>query len=408
MRPTDVSTLARALGRLDLSLAALEPAEAPGIVRLENRRFRFGHPLLRSAAYHAAAAPDRRAVHRALADAFDARADLGRCAWHRAAATITPDESVAEELEVAALDARARGAPAEAGSALEAAARLTPAPGDRSRRLVAAAHDLHIAGKAERANALIDAALLESPDDALLRADIEQARAQLQMLNGSPVAIRNRLLGEAERVRPVDKTRATAMALDATFLAAAAGEPAEMLRLAEELLPVAQEERELGELAEYYRAAALVLCGRCQEAIPTLERVERALEEGVPFANPYVSIALPIDYLWIDSKVQRGRSLLSGTVDRARREGVLVALPYSLGCLAEADFRLGNWPSAYAAAAESVALAEDTGQTGNLAYSLVRLAQVEAGLGREEECRAHAERALDMGGGSKLEESSFS
>jgi DNA-binding CsgD family transcriptional regulator len=163
------------------------------------------------------------------------------------------------------------------------------------------------------------------------------------------------------------------------------------------LLPRAEREPTLRELATYYRACALVLCGRCQEALPTLKHFEQALEEGSPFANPFLSISLPHAYVWIDEMVERGRALLFGTVQRARREGALVALPHALACLALADWRLGNWPAAYAAAAESAALAEDTGQVSELGNSLVTLARVEAGLGHTAACREHVERAQEIG-----------
>ena len=67
-------------------MMAAAPAVDAGLIQLRIR-VEFAHPLVRSAAYRAADAADRRRVHRALADATDAQADPDRRAWHRARAT---------------------------------------------------------------------------------------------------------------------------------------------------------------------------------------------------------------------------------------------------------------------------------------------------------------------------------
>src|SRR6516164_228586 len=64
----DVTLLWRAAERLGIGPEAVAPAEAAGLVEI-GARVRFRHPLLRSAAYRAASAPERREVHRALATA---------------------------------------------------------------------------------------------------------------------------------------------------------------------------------------------------------------------------------------------------------------------------------------------------------------------------------------------------
>ena len=104
----DVSLLWRAAERLGIEADAAAPAEAAGLIEL-GVRVRFRHPLVRSAVYRAAAAGDRRAVHRALAEATDPDADPDRRAWHRAHAAAGPDEAVAAELERSAGRAQARG-----------------------------------------------------------------------------------------------------------------------------------------------------------------------------------------------------------------------------------------------------------------------------------------------------------
>src|SRR5262249_9893096 len=59
-------------------LAALEPAEEAGLVRIHAGSVVFRHPLVRSAVYHAASGDERRAAHRALADTLTGEADSDR------------------------------------------------------------------------------------------------------------------------------------------------------------------------------------------------------------------------------------------------------------------------------------------------------------------------------------------
>ena len=100
---------------------ALAPAEAAGVIEF-GPRMRFHHPLMRSAAYRAADLTDRRAIHRALADATDAALDPDRRAWHAANAAAGPDDAVAAELEASAGRAQSRGGIAAAAAFLERAA----------------------------------------------------------------------------------------------------------------------------------------------------------------------------------------------------------------------------------------------------------------------------------------------
>ncbi|NUS06510.1 MAG: AAA family ATPase, partial [Nonomuraea sp.] len=79
----DVTLLAEAAERLGIDPAAASPAEAAGLITI-GTRVRFRHPLVRSAAYRAAAAEDRQDVHRALADATGPHAGPERRAWHLA------------------------------------------------------------------------------------------------------------------------------------------------------------------------------------------------------------------------------------------------------------------------------------------------------------------------------------
>src|SRR6185437_9301829 len=66
----DVPLLWRAAGTLGIAPAAAAPAQAVGLVEI-GTRVRFRHPLVRSAAYLGATAPERYEAHRALAEATD-------------------------------------------------------------------------------------------------------------------------------------------------------------------------------------------------------------------------------------------------------------------------------------------------------------------------------------------------
>src|SRR6185437_6758860 len=81
----DVPLLWRAAERLGIGPEAAGAAEAASLIEI-GARVRFRHPLVRSAAYRSAPASERRAAHRALADATDPRLDPDRRAWHRARA----------------------------------------------------------------------------------------------------------------------------------------------------------------------------------------------------------------------------------------------------------------------------------------------------------------------------------
>jgi hypothetical protein len=148
----DLQPLARAWRARGLDVSALAEAEAAGLVRIVAGRIEFAHPLLRSVAYSRASPPQRRDAHAALAAAFgDSGRGRLRRAWHLAAAAQEPDERVATELEAVAHDAQRRAAPATAGRALDAAARMSPEPQARVRRQLEAAGAYHLAGDAATA-----------------------------------------------------------------------------------------------------------------------------------------------------------------------------------------------------------------------------------------------------------------
>ena len=121
----------------ETSTTTFEPAIGAGLLTLDGATFRFRHPLVRSAIIENASWSDRVAAHEALARTLSTDAD--RATWHRSLAADQPDAEVAQALDDAADRALARGAAVLAASFLERAARLSPDPQLRGRRLTRAA-----------------------------------------------------------------------------------------------------------------------------------------------------------------------------------------------------------------------------------------------------------------------------
>src|SRR5580704_16155481 len=169
--------------RLGLSLDDLAPAEAEGLVRLGSH-VAFRHPLVRSAIYRSAPAADRQAVHAALAEVTDPGHDQDRRAWHRAQATFGPDEAAAADLEQSANRALGRGGPAAAAAFLERAAALSPEPGERARRNLAAAQPKYDSGAQHEAAELL-AAAQAGPLNELQRARADQLAARIATISGA-------------------------------------------------------------------------------------------------------------------------------------------------------------------------------------------------------------------------------
>jgi len=162
-----VLTAATAVHRAGACVADWLPAEEAGLVRLDNARVRFRHPLVRSGVYHAAPFAARREAHLALAEALHDEPD--RRAWQLAAASVQPDETAAAALEATADRARRRGGYAAAARALERAAQLSPEPADQGRRLALGADEATHAGQVDWVLELA-AKAAECSDDPWVRA----------------------------------------------------------------------------------------------------------------------------------------------------------------------------------------------------------------------------------------------
>jgi DNA-binding CsgD family transcriptional regulator len=213
----DAKLVWRAAHRLGIETSAVAPAEDAQLLDIVGR-VRFRHPLVRSAAYRAAAVPERRAAHRALAEATDPDTDPDRRAWHRALAAAGVDEAVAVELERSAGRAQARGGLAASAAFLTRAATLTPVPAVRVRRTVDAAFANIQAGELETARRLLGT-VGHGHIDELQRARIDMLRAQMAFAASRGSEATPLLLAAAQRLESLDIALARETYLDA-FIAA--------------------------------------------------------------------------------------------------------------------------------------------------------------------------------------------
>jgi DNA-binding CsgD family transcriptional regulator len=186
-----------AAGVLGVRAGDVAPAAEAGLIE-RGGPVRFRDPLARFAVYRTASAQERQSVHHALA----AAADPDRRAWHRGQAAPGPDEDLAAELERAVPAARAHGGLGADGAFRERAAELTPDPGRRSRRALAAAQVKHQAGAAEGARRLLGLAQA-GPLDELGRGRAELLRARLTADAGRGRDALPLLVRAARRLEPL-------------------------------------------------------------------------------------------------------------------------------------------------------------------------------------------------------------
>jgi DNA-binding CsgD family transcriptional regulator len=380
---------------LGLPAGVLEPAETAGVVQVDQGRVSFQHPLLRSVAYHLGGAARRRRAHGALAAALRGEMTEEERTWHLAEATLTPDEGVALRLEQLAKMSGERGAYTAAASAFEQAARLSPRPGDRARRLLEAAGHAQFLGRLEHSLTLLDEAR-SCTEEAADLAEIQRLRAIVAIWTGSPAEATRLWLEAVGQIEGTDPERASLMlAESAMALTMTANVPqvVEAATLARAMSERAGGAVDVGVTATY--GHALILAGRAAEAMPLLERCERAFSESNGLSSvPTFTQSMGHARVWIE-QYEQARRALDQAVAAARDASAAALLPFPLTCLAELELRTGKWIGAYANASEALQIAEGTGQVNAQCFSLAILATIEAGLGHEQRCREHARRALD-------------
>jgi hypothetical protein len=134
--PHEIMRACEVLLGQNIGVDAFAPAVSARLIELDATEVRFRHPLVRSAIHQAADVATRQKVHDALAAIIE---DQDRRLWHRAAATIGPDDELAAELDLMAVGAQRRGSVAMAIDTLQIAAKRSSTAQARRERLLRAA-----------------------------------------------------------------------------------------------------------------------------------------------------------------------------------------------------------------------------------------------------------------------------
>ena len=359
----------QAAAQLRLGEHAAGPAETAGLLVLRPQ-FAFRHPLVRSAVYHGATGAERRRVHEALAAVADPEREPDRRAWHRAAAALGPDESVAAELASSAERASSRGGLPTAAAFLTRAAELTPDEGRRAGRLLAAAQAELAAGAPGKAEGLLGQAsplrrdLLAGAHALRLRGEISYALGQLD----EAPALLVRAAHDLATLDPGQARDALLEALQAALYAgrlgrSGGGEGAiEIAAAASTMLPARQSQTRV---ADHLLASFAARLGSgYAAAVPHFRRGVSSLTADQPPAELLrwaMLGCLAAGELW-DSEAQH--VLASRWVQTAREHGALTVLPVALNYLGWYEVISGRFATAEVLLTEEREILAATGNKG--------------------------------------------
>jgi DNA-binding CsgD family transcriptional regulator len=374
-----VSYMLGAAESMGVGLADLADAERQGLVEVTEGRVAFRHPLIRTAVYQSAPMARRVAVHQALA-ATSSEPDCR--ATHRAAAAMGPDEEVAAELEAYADRARARGGFAAAANRYARAARLSPDPAQRVRRLTTAAWTALQAGHAEQSSRLAEEADGLTGDPAV--------RAELAFIR-SFWLFEEDLASEAARLlldhAPASPVKAADMLRTAATYGWFGGDVDSVRRAAVLLKRYGDGSSADGAV----QGLAYVAEDDFARGLPLIAE----LLDDAPDDAPNRLQAISASSLIADEAVL---TLVTRLIHRHRRDGRIGRLPYLLHVLARGQIYAGQHRDAEATVAEAAAIARDTGlrkRINRLDHLVARIAAIE---GDEERVRRLVSTGMNADG----------
>jgi DNA-binding CsgD family transcriptional regulator len=377
---TTGATLAEAL---DAGTRAVERR----VVEVGGGAVRFRSEVQRSVVYRAASLPRRHAIHTAFAAHLADRP--ARAAWHRAAASLRPDEALAVTLEAGARDARARGELRVALATMDRAARVSTSDEARVGRLLAAAELSFEIGRPDFVSGFVRqaAVLARSPEH-------QERVAWIQNLYdlGRPDDGRRAL----EHLRHAERSLEAGAVAMARTLVVHAGERARVTPAA--ALPVAELLATVERMGGMERWPMLTAIAAVAAPLTQGERALAVLR-GMPadaHGDPRLARLLGHAALELgDDDLAVG--FLSAAIARLRLQGRYGILPHALRERGWALLYTDGLTRARADVAEASRLASETGQAvlaGEIQALEAIIEAVDGGADRAERLVGDAERVL--------------
>jgi DNA-binding CsgD family transcriptional regulator len=389
---------AAALSRPTLSLvdrAALAPAVQAHVVEVDGNDVRFAHPLLRTAAYASASAPERRALHRRLAEVVS---DVEERARHLALGADEPDEEVARALDRAASVMAARGAPEAAAELSDRARRLTPRDDvlASSRRALESGWYHFVSGDSDRAQVALEQAVESSPSGP------SRARALLRLAwlwhhgrnRRTAVDLYRQVLAEAGDDLDLRTAAHQGLAWSLSLMRD------DMELVARHARAAVEGCEELGDPARLADALSIqVQSDFLRGGGIGAASMQRALEVGSVTDEPRV-LNMPMMHwslmLACADRIDEARAGLLEMHDYAVAHGDEAGLPFVLMRLSQVDLYSGRWNEAAERAEQAYELATQTAQRPLEADLLCTKALISAHRGEVDDTRAAAREGLAL------------
>jgi DNA-binding NarL/FixJ family response regulator len=367
-----------------------EACETGAVVVDEAGIVRFAHPLLASAAYATLAPVRRYELHARLAARSE---DPVARARHLALSSAAPDAAVAEALDVAAADVRARGAPDAAAELALHAVRLTP-PEHRvereERSLAAVAYLFESARTADAIGALDE--LLASGISGPRRARALMLRA-FPETNGETTA---RLAEAALEHVGDDPAPRIEILLFRSSGFAGQGDVVAAEASARRALAAAEEVGDPGALSSALGQVGVLTAMRGRPEPALVERaIHVAAEHGpVRWRMPRASAAR--QRLWAGD-LAGARTVLEEELDSLRDRGVYFGRKQLYRDLADLEWRAGDWDRADRHLTLHQELTFDAGDRFHEVEGLWQQALLAASRGHVGDARRLAHESVERG-----------